>query len=99
MNVLLIEDDPLVGEGIQVGLQLKGMTVDWLQTGEKGASALTHPAFDAMVLDLWRIVAALCPRTAFRTGYTAGARASRAMPSPCTPTTCVESLAAISSRP
>ena len=52
MNVLLIEDDPLVGEGIQVGLQLKGMTVDWLQTGEKGASALTHPAFDAMVLDL-----------------------------------------------
>jgi len=52
MNVLLIEDDPLVGEGIQVGLHLKGMTVDWLQTGTEGASALAHPGFDALVLDL-----------------------------------------------
>jgi two-component system, OmpR family, response regulator QseB len=52
MNVLLIEDDPLVGEGIRVGLSLKGMTVDWVQSGADGARALAHSGFDAAILDL-----------------------------------------------
>lgn len=52
MNVLLIEDDDLVGEGIKVGLQLAGMTVDWLKTVKNAKAVLNQVAFDVIILDL-----------------------------------------------
>lgn len=52
MNVLLIEDDALVGEGIQVGLRLAGLTVDWVDTLDAARAVLGHSAFDVIILDL-----------------------------------------------
>ncbi|KAB7623414.1 response regulator [Alkalilimnicola sp. S0819] len=52
MHVLLIEDDPLVGEGIQVGLRLQGVTVDWLDDGRQAAAILPRSEHDVVILDL-----------------------------------------------
>ncbi len=52
MHVLLIEDDALVGEGIQVGLRLQGVTVDWIRDGQQAAKALPQSDHDVVILDL-----------------------------------------------
>ncbi|WP_027469707.1 response regulator [Deefgea rivuli] len=53
MRILLVEDDQLLGEGIQDGLIDAGFVVDWLQDGEAGRSALqTEQSFDLVVLDI-----------------------------------------------
>lgn len=52
MRILLIEDDALVGEGIQVGLRLQGMAVDWVADGRQAVPALTDAGHDAVILDL-----------------------------------------------
>jgi two-component system OmpR family response regulator/two-component system response regulator QseB len=52
MRVLLIEDDPLLGDALQAGLRSKGFAVEWLRDGEAGAAALAADRFDAVVLDL-----------------------------------------------
>ncbi len=52
MRILLIEDDPLLGEGLQASLQLEGYAVDWLQDGETAWAALRTDTFDLLVLDL-----------------------------------------------
>lgn len=52
MRILLVEDDPLLGEGLQASLKLEGYAVDWLQDGESAWSALSTDTFDLMVLDL-----------------------------------------------
>jgi two-component system OmpR family response regulator/two-component system response regulator QseB len=52
MRVLLIEDDPLLGDALQAGLRSKGFAVEWLRDGEAGAAALATDRFDAVVLDL-----------------------------------------------
>lgn len=52
MHILLIEDDDLVGEAIQVGLQLQGATVDWIADGEQADQALRDDAHELVVLDL-----------------------------------------------
>ncbi len=52
MHVLLIEDDPLVGEGIETGLGLKGIAVTWLRDGNEGRRGLEQSGFDAVILDL-----------------------------------------------
>jgi DNA-binding response OmpR family regulator len=52
MHILLIEDDDLVGEAIQVGLQLQGVTVDWIADGEQADQALRDDAHELVVLDL-----------------------------------------------
>lgn len=52
MRVLLVEDDPLLGDGVQVGLSQAGYTVDWLEQGAAARHALTHERFDLLVLDL-----------------------------------------------
>lgn len=52
MRVLLIEDDPLLGDALQAGLRVKGFAVEWLRDGEAGAAALAADHFDAVVLDL-----------------------------------------------
>ncbi|WP_415062752.1 response regulator transcription factor [Bdellovibrio sp.] len=52
MRILLIEDDHLVGDGIQLGLTKQGFTVDWVQNVESAQSALKTDQFDVIVLDI-----------------------------------------------
>ncbi len=53
MQLLLVEDDPLLGDGIKEGLIDAGYTVEWLQDGQDAWHVLSSPhQFDAIVLDL-----------------------------------------------
>ena len=52
MRILLIEDDSLLGQGLQASLQLEGYAVDWMQDGETAWAALRTDTFDLVVLDL-----------------------------------------------
>ena len=52
MRLLLVEDDRLLGEGIEMGLKQQAYTVDWLQDGEAAVLAMLHEAYDAVVLDI-----------------------------------------------
>lgn len=52
MRVLLVEDDNLLGDGICVGLQQEGYTVDWVKNGEAAESALLTDNFDFLILDI-----------------------------------------------
>lgn len=52
MRVLLVEDDPLIGQAIRVGLARLGITVDWVRDGESGLQCAKSEPFAAIVLDL-----------------------------------------------
>lgn len=52
MRLLLAEDDPLLGDGLQVALRRAGYTVDWLTDGAAALAALRADPFDIAVLDL-----------------------------------------------
>jgi two-component system response regulator QseB len=52
MHVLLVEDDPLLGDALRAGLQTIGHTVDWVRDGLAADQALATCRFDLMVLDL-----------------------------------------------
>lgn len=52
MRLLLVEDDPLLGDGIQTGLHQAGFTVDWVQDGRAAQTLLRAEEFSALVLDL-----------------------------------------------
>ncbi len=52
MRILLIEDDPLIGDGIATGLPKLGMAVDWFRSGKTGLAALESAPYDAVILDL-----------------------------------------------
>ena len=52
MRILLVEDDTMLGQAVQRGLQQEGWTVDWLQEGESALSALATTPFDALLLDI-----------------------------------------------
>lgn len=52
MRILLIEDDNLIGNGLQIGLTKLGFAVDWFIDGKTGMAALTSAPYDAVVLDL-----------------------------------------------
>lgn len=54
MRILLVEDDPLLGDGVQVGLGQSGFTVDWVTNAEDAAHALRSETFDILVLD-WKL--------------------------------------------
>lgn len=51
MRILLVEDDSLLGNGLQQGLRQSGMTVDWVASGEHAMTALATHRYDAIVLD------------------------------------------------
>ncbi|HVB48165.1 MAG TPA: DNA-binding response regulator, partial [Burkholderiales bacterium] len=40
MRLLLVEDDRMIGEGIQKGLRQDGFSVDWVQDGRSAELAL-----------------------------------------------------------
>ena len=52
MRLLVVEDDLLLGNGIQVALQQIGYAVDWLTDGEAAIHALNVETFDGVILDL-----------------------------------------------
>jgi len=52
MRILVVEDDSLIGDGLQVGLAQLGFAVDWFRTGRDGLAALSAAPYDAVVLDL-----------------------------------------------
>lgn len=52
MRVLLVEDDPLIGNGLNIGLTKSGFSVDWFTDGKTGLEAGKAASYDAVVLDL-----------------------------------------------
>jgi DNA-binding response OmpR family regulator len=52
MRILLVEDDPQLGDGLMVGLRQAGFAVDWVKDGAAADAALTTEPFGLMVLDL-----------------------------------------------
>ena len=52
MRVLIVEDDPPLGEALAAGLRQLGHVVDWFRSGTEADAALTGPPYDAVVLDL-----------------------------------------------
>ena len=52
MRVLLVEDDPLLGDGLRAGLGQAGFAVDWVRAGSDAVHALDAAAVAAVVLDL-----------------------------------------------
>ncbi|MBB3139203.1 response regulator [Halomonas organivorans] len=52
MRVLLVEDDPLLGDGIRTALLREGYAVDWLENGREAVAAARYDDFSVMVLDL-----------------------------------------------
>ena len=52
MNILLIEDDPILAKAIQRGMQEIGHSCEWSPSGLEGQILATKQHFDAVVLDL-----------------------------------------------
>jgi two-component system OmpR family response regulator/two-component system response regulator QseB len=52
MRILLVEDDLLLGEGLQAGLRRAGFAVEWLRDGLSADAGLQTDRFAAIVLDL-----------------------------------------------
>ena len=52
MRLLLVEDDPLLGDGIQAGLGQAGFAVDWVRDGIAGELAAKTEPYAAVILDL-----------------------------------------------
>jgi DNA-binding response OmpR family regulator len=52
MRILLAEDDPLLGDGLQSGLRQQGFQVDWVRSGDAAERELRSGAYAAAVLDL-----------------------------------------------
>jgi two-component system, OmpR family, response regulator QseB len=52
MRLLLVEDDRMLGAGLQAGLRQKGWAVDWVKDGEEAEEALRGEPYDVALLDL-----------------------------------------------
>ncbi|MET3353149.1 response regulator transcription factor [Xanthobacter autotrophicus] len=52
MRILVVEDDPILMDGLKVGLGLAGATVDDVATCADARAALAAGRFDAVVLDV-----------------------------------------------
>ena len=52
-RILVVDDDPLVGEAIEVCLQNQGFEVTVANGGEAGLHALETSAFDVMLVDIF----------------------------------------------
>jgi len=52
MRILIVEDDPMLGDGLQRGLKLTGHVVDWFSTAAAADHAVGVMEYDAIVLDL-----------------------------------------------
>ena len=52
MRILLVEDDKLLGDGVQAGLGQSGFNVDWVRDGIAAELALKTGEYAGVVLDL-----------------------------------------------
>ena len=52
MRILLVEDDPQLGDGLTIGLRQAGFAVDWVKDGNSADHALQAETFDLAVVDL-----------------------------------------------
>jgi two-component system, OmpR family, response regulator QseB len=52
MRILLVEDDTLLGDGLQRALRADHYTVDWITSGAQLQPALQRDHFDLVLLDL-----------------------------------------------
>ena len=52
MRILVVEDDPVLANGLKIGLGLAGATVDLAETCADARAALETTAYDAVVLDV-----------------------------------------------
>lgn len=52
MRLLLVEDDPMIGESVLDLLRGDGYAVDWVKDGEMADAALATQAYDLVLLDL-----------------------------------------------
>jgi two-component system response regulator QseB len=52
VRILLVEDDELLGAGIQDTLSRAGYAVEWMRNGALALSALAQGGLDAVILDL-----------------------------------------------
>jgi DNA-binding response OmpR family regulator len=52
MKILLVEDDPTLGEAVMLATRQAGFAVDWSRDGVQADTALKAYAYDAMLLDL-----------------------------------------------
>jgi two-component system OmpR family response regulator/two-component system response regulator QseB len=52
MRILVVEDDPLLGDALQAGLRQRGFDVDWVRDGVAAELAFRGAAFAAAVVDL-----------------------------------------------
>ena len=52
MRILVVEDDPLLGDGLQAGLRQRGFDVDWRKDGVAAELAIRGEPYKAVVLDL-----------------------------------------------
>ncbi len=52
MRILLVEDDRMLGAGLQTGLRQQGWAVDWVRDGNAAEGALRGEPYDVVLLDL-----------------------------------------------
>lgn len=52
MRLLLVEDDPMIGEAVQDLLRAEDYAVDWVRDGDAADTALLANAYDLVMLDL-----------------------------------------------
>ncbi len=52
MKILLVEDDPTLGDAVMRAIRQAGFAVDWTRDGVESDNALADYAYDAVLLDL-----------------------------------------------
>jgi two-component system response regulator QseB len=52
MRVLVVEDDPMIGESVRTALRRDGIAVDWVRDGKSADLALQAERYDMVLLDL-----------------------------------------------
>ncbi len=52
MRILLVEDDPMIGEAVCVALKDAAYAVDWVKDGAAASNTLEHGEHQAVLLDL-----------------------------------------------
>ena len=52
MRVLIVEDDPLLGDALAAGLKQRGFEADWVQDGREAQTVMRVAPFAAIILDL-----------------------------------------------
>jgi two-component system response regulator QseB len=52
VRILLVEDDPMIGESVADGLKAEGFAVDWVRDGKEADAAVGSSPYSLVLLDL-----------------------------------------------